>query len=235
MNEKLLSLYEKYWGRTVEKLNRINENIENLSKKGTNPLLLKINNQEYWDSAMAKIMFFGQETNGWDGLPTENAKKIFDKYGTHFCNEKLSLNGAKQFGNGIRRVKNELQTQGITSSFVWNNTLKIGKYSEVGKPAPNITDAEIELFDVTISEIEIINPNIIIFACGPNYDDVLRRKFKDSIIEPIKGYPIRELAKVKSDFLPELTFRTYHPRYLFMKKIYIFQALNEAIVDALKK
>lgn len=58
MNKKLLNLYRRYWPEIVSSLE---------GNQLSNPLLLYINDEEKYKNADIKIMFFGQETNTWEG------------------------------------------------------------------------------------------------------------------------------------------------------------------------
>jgi hypothetical protein len=50
---------------------------------------------------------------------------------------------------------------------------------------------------------------------GPNYDDMIERVFGPITMTPIGNYSQRELSRIKRRGLPEHTFRTYHPNYLW--------------------
>lgn len=62
-------------------------------------------------------------------------------------------------------------------------------------------------------EIEIMEPDIILFCTGPGYDKYLEKIFS-STVHHVDGYGPRHLARLSATGLPEKTFRTYHPGYL---------------------
>lgn len=62
-------------------------------------------------------------------------------------------------------------------------------------------------------EIEIMEPDIILFCTGPGYDKYLEKIFSITL-EPVEGYSPRHLARIRAPRLPKKTFRTYHPGYL---------------------
>ena len=133
-NRQLFALYESKYTELSENIRVINERLSldgKLKQRATNPLLLKVTDD--YINADIKIMFFGQETNGW----------LREKNKGEFCNEigpvlslyeKFYLSGecfsyGGHFWNGVARFKSLLQKQipNKTIVFVYNNVLKIGK------------------------------------------------------------------------------------------------------------
>jgi ABC-type Fe3+-hydroxamate transport system substrate-binding protein len=61
----------------------------------------------------------------------------------------------------------------------WSNVVKIGKANDKGLPPDYILDATMKEFNVLQEEIKLINPDIIIFLSGPNYDKYIIFKLKN--------------------------------------------------------
>ena len=116
------------------------------------------------------------------------------------------------------------------SSFIWNNIIKAGKQGK-GRPHNEILEIERKYFNVIKKEIEIINPNIIIFFTGPYYDDVLKKVFPEIKISKIDNFPERRLAKI-SVSSNCIAYRTYHPNFLWRNNIDRY--INTIIADIKK-
>jgi hypothetical protein len=76
-----------------------------------------------------------------------------------------------------------------------------------------------EKFDVISNEIEILQPDIILFLSGPNYDENINCSIKDlKFNQFVSRYSQRELAKIDYKEFKNI-YRTYHPQYLYRKSI----------------
>lgn len=209
--ETLKDVYEKH----RKGLETLYEGLkkENLFYSCSYPLLLST-----WDNElMPELMFFGQETNGWDW---DDVPECPDNEGS--INYLMALYNDFDFGKG-RKAYNTLFWQYIRSlskslgytsehSFLWNNINKLGKDSGKGRPNTKATELENRYFNVLVDELNVINPKICIFLTGPNYDKDIKAKLTDAEFIPIDGYDIKEFARIKSSHLPEKSFR-YHPGY----------------------
>jgi hypothetical protein len=65
-------------------------------------------------------------------------------------------------------------------------------------------------------EIKIVQPDVILFFSGPNYDDKIKIQFNETpqFVKVFDDIPIRELARVAHDDLPYNSYRAYHPAAL---------------------
>ena len=73
-------------------------------------------------------------------------------------------------------------------------------------------------------EVNELKPNLVVFFAGPNYDRFITRVFDDAAFEAISAKPVRQLARVKSHWLPTNSIRTYHPNYLWRHGFYEYVA-----------
>jgi hypothetical protein len=67
---------------------------------------------------------------------------------------------------------------------------------------------------VLLNELQTLEPDVCIFLTGPDYDPILERLFPNVHRENIHSAPKRELAQLQHPELPEMSYRTYHPRAL---------------------
>jgi hypothetical protein len=129
------------------------------------------------------------------------------------------------------------QNKDRTIEYLWNNLIKMGKtvkgfpynwYNDIIKPYFN---------ELILKEINILNPDFIIFFTGPNstngsYDRALDEVFNNPRREPIEGFGKDELCEIKTPNVKK-SFRTYHPTFLLRNnknrsyKEYIQKIVNE--------
>ncbi|MCY1368135.1 hypothetical protein D9M69_551010 [compost metagenome] len=66
---------------------------------------------------------------------------------------------------------------------------------------------------LVLKELEILNPNMVIFFTGPSYDARIKSLLCGELID-VQDFTSRELCLVKSKHLNTKIIRTYHPNYL---------------------
>lgn len=186
--------------------------IQTLNKKGlydkcSYPQLMAL-----WDNEeIPSLMFIGQEPNGWGG--GETVDELMQEYknfnlGENYC--------SSPFWTWIWWISEQLGYKGA-HPFLYTNLQKISDVD--GGPAlDEITETEIELFNILSGEISVLSPKICIFTSGPSYDKYIERKFDNVKFIPIDGFKENQMVKLVSSQLPELSFRIYHPRYLNYKQ-----------------
>lgn len=166
------------------------------------PLLLST-----WDGEPTpKVMFFGQETNGWGDSET------IDGLMAGYRRFNLGANYPSLFWQYLWSMSDKLGLKG-EHPFLWNNVNKFGKVNSKGRPEATVTELENKYFNVLADELEAIKPEVCVFFTGPNYDEDIKAKLPDVEFIPIEGYETRWFARLKSKYLPENSFRTYHPGY----------------------
>lgn len=220
LNNRLIHLYEKYWDGMVSSLKG-----NNLG----NPLLIHIKDEEEYENSDIKIMFFGQETNSWEGeLGSKNINELVDTY-----SEFIESGYGGHFWNAVRDYVLTIKELNPNKSvkYLWNNILKIGKENGKGAPKQNLVDKQKEVFPVIKEEIEILKPDIIIFFTGPYYDHYIKKEWNDLSIKKVDDYHERQLAVLNHKLLPSNTCRTYHPNYLYRKGKQFFSNIKEEIIN----
>jgi hypothetical protein len=219
LNSQLFQLYNKNYSNLQVELNN-----DDLEEWPALPFLIKLNEDQFNQSDL-KIMFFGQETNGWIDQNkigyTVSLEALMDQY-YEFC-----YNGGKEehgghFWNAIKNFMNLLKNKFPTKEIypIYNNIIKIGKMEEKGRPSLDILHLENKYLNVIKDELNILKPDIIIFFTGPNYDDQIELKLGDVIDNKfsIPDFSTRQLCRVN---LNEncIAFRCYHPNFLYRNNI----------------
>jgi hypothetical protein len=234
INERLHALYAGKWGNIGEALQ---ESANDDEIGPTNPLLLYIDNEKSWQNADLRIMVFGQETNDWEqGYHSD--KNITLLCGTYdrFFNKGGCWSYGGQFWNGLNRFKNILSEKFPDKQiqYLWNNIIKIGKDGEKGRPPEYIYEQEREYFNVIPDEVDILQPNILLFFTGYTYDDAIHNNFGKVVYTPVHPFGDRQLARLSIPARPEINcaFRTYHPNYLWRNNInsYFNAIVNEITI-----
>jgi hypothetical protein len=237
INNRLEVLYKKYWDFFIKEGELLNsKNISNEKLQLVNPLLLKVDEEEY-ANADIKIMIYGQETWGWHRLNTSIDEEM-NHYLRFFVNDKVWEGKKKSsFWKAFKFFQYELNQYYCDKkiSYVWNNISKVGRKKGKGISS-EIRDLERKTFPVILEEIEILNPDIVIFLTGPNRNHDIQFHFKDVTFENIvidatlkakKGNKkFKSASRVISKDLPRKSVRLYHPSF--------FGGYNDVKNDALK-
>ena len=210
INKQLKELYSSKWEKLTIEMNKI---IADTTKpiKPANPLLLYVDNEDEWESADIKIMFFGQETNGWEKLFSKDIDTLQNVYNGHY-NKGGGYKYGYAFWNSILKLKNSIEKQYPDKKIkmIGNNLIKIGKSSDKNRPPGYIRDIELNHFSVIKDEIAILRPYIIWFLTGPNYDGDIKNIFKEAEHVCIAPYVRKYISILPINDIP-FSFRTYHP------------------------
>jgi hypothetical protein len=234
---ELMALYQRF----LDPKNAAADMISELSA----PFLIRTNEQ--YENAKPKVVVVGQETNGWLGTyrdflaesktiecarTKQCATSAFDVYEWILENHKTTF---FQYLDMIRfGLYGKASAHSTRKTILWLNLFKISRGPMWRSPWKR----EVMRLqgDVVQREITLLKPDVVIFLTGPNYDDVLEDAAWNAQITEMGVYPKRQLAQViQKELLPGLSFRTYHPKYLRLKKKglefcipAIVQAINEA-------
>lgn len=192
--ESLNRLYKKHW----PKLSFLLSENPNLSK----PLLINIP-EEYYKQP-TKLMIFGQQTRGWGRGSISDLLSCYKKFN---FGENLSYT---PFWNIIRKIEKICEIESY--NIVWNNLNKCA-YNE-NRPPRNLEQKILNNFPVIKKEINIVEPDAILFLSGPKFDQHLRKLFEGCSFQNIQNFSKRKFSKIKHKLLPVNTYRTYHPHYL---------------------
>lgn len=213
-NQRLLKLFESKWDVVRKVCNAIKD--EELW------MVLHLACVPYnYNKMKYKILIVGQENDGW-GFQNEAILSMYDTL--DFLDSK-DYNDMRPFFsfpysfcksiNNLEDIKDSKKTY-----FTWVN-LREFSFNEapktsLGKEAQSIIDNE---FNILEEEIKIINPDIVLFLTGPNYDNYIKNQLKGVEFKTVENYHIRQFARVEHKSLPKNSFRIYHPLYLRYKKL----------------
>ena len=141
-----------------------------------------------------------------------------------------------QFTKRMLQFVNKLEEKtGKKVGLVWNNIFKIGRGNkDIGHscgPSPQyIQSIEKETFNVVKKEIEILNPDVIIFMTGTSADNAIKEKLELSADFQLIDPNLPNLLKIE---IPGVKYaaRTIHPS---RKSNEEFNQYSEALIKDLK-
>lgn len=203
MINKLHNLYESYQPKFIE----ITQKFPDDDLAG--PFLMSPNTN--YQNQNTKILIVGQETNGW-GYFSDNVKEGMKLY------EKFNLGEnyrSSPFWNVTRKVERALTGEEFSCAWTNLNKFDFGGKSPQGEHKKVISDVD----DLLIQEIDLLDPDIVLFFTGPNFDNRIRNIFPEISYNEVEKFTERELALLKHPKLPANSYRTYHPRYLRQSRI----------------
>ena len=209
INNQLYDLYDSKWNDFLSMKDQLdNEGIYDYSS----PLLMYCWEQEY-EEGNKKILFVGQESNSWyeDGssLNENSLNQVISNY------EDFDLgNGYNSpFWHFVHNLNNRFNNS--SHSFLWTNINKFGLDKGKGRPNKRVTELENQYFNILKDELNIINPDAVIFLTGPNYDNDIKNKLGSiKFIKCTTDHDVREFARLENQYLPYDSYRIYHPNYL---------------------
>jgi hypothetical protein len=197
----------------------------------TNPLLISPPPQ-YAPSTL-KVMYVGQETRGYGGAfkDSKGVEHLLGEY-DRFINGGECRKYAKAFFNAVGKFNDAFSKIDPTTSFLWNNIIKIGRDWSKGLSPESVLTWQNHWFGVVREEMRILSPDVVIFFTGPNYDRFIEKAFGPFTVEPVGARTSRQLARLISEHLPAASFRTYHPNYLWRHGFYDY--LKDIVAEVKK-
>jgi len=206
-------------------------NDEKMLKKISAPFLINVD-QSYLD-AKIKILFVGKETNKWWGKLSDfidmpdSIEILKDRYRAEFFggevkSKQSSLTNykAENWGNPFfteyKKIRKAL-LDNKKGALVWSNLLKMdfdsGKgYSKNSKDIEAIVSISKHIFK---KELEILKPDVIIFATSYTYDKIIKNYYNNQDLETIEIIEPKSLWKFKIG--KTICYRTWHPSTITYK------------------
>lgn len=240
-SEQLMELYEIHWADYSSVLGEIASAETNDKLKPAYPLLLTLNrwqdhllqSEDWYTGADIKVMLIGQETNEWAGDCDDFGtppSKVFDPeislgavagiyenfWSSHYRDGKFDFrNKYGSFHYGLNQIISLIDAKfaPMRVGYIWNNIIKTGKAKGSGAPSSAIYEAELKYFNVIQEEIQILQPDILIFLTG-GYDQRIRDKFGSVFFEAVPNFAVNEVATISGENIHIPAFRTYHPAAL---------------------
>lgn len=197
------------------------------------PFLIAVS-EEYLE-APVRIMFVGKETNGWWG-------KLDKFYGSPDAINQISNRYKKQmamkrwrgrFFQTLARVSKALDMDGH-KAIVWNNLMKMDWYRGRSDSRTSINHSQL-LFDLSSRlfrfEVELLKPDVIIFASGADYDKAIKTN--------LVGYETEEVIQKrglwKFKFNEIICYRARHPGAVRKDPFWPTADYYSYIIDDVKK
>lgn len=218
-------LFERYMSISEEHKDFLDKS---LSYEGLAKLLLGSVHDEY-EQAPNKILIVGRETRDWleswndlqyneDGIKRLMAKsKSF--IGNQLEEEKKNTQG-KSFFNFVRDIANKSGKNGILWANIYAFDYKGGHINHI-KDKETIKEIETISKKIIVAQIEVLNPDIVIFATGNQGIDARRRYFPNSELREctaIEGYPSKDLWAFKLPEHEAQCYRIHHPSSFHSEK-----------------
>ena len=212
-NQKLLNLYEsKNYREVIAEIKKTNE------KVGGKELVLHLpcitGNYKEMNK---KILIIGQEVDGWRKIKDNPKDAMLDTLDISIKPPKHKPKHPRPF-NAFSRKFCETVNKECKSKFPisWASA-NIRKFSYKKTPKFKLHEKVHNLiydkFNCLEEEIKIINPEIVLFLTGPNYDDYIKVQLNGVKFHKLENsdYEKRQFARVEHEVLPKKSFRIYHP------------------------
>ncbi len=161
-------------------------------------------------------MYVGQETFGWKRLVAANDVEAMMQEHVGFNLAQNYRGAGSPFWSFAHALDRKLNPNGPARSFLWSNLARIGKAEEAGR----VPDESLKFWSgqrLLAAEIKLLCPKMVLFATGPDYDDLLTKEFPGI---RLKGLSHEEpVSAISHPDLPALSFRSYHPTFLRRDKL----------------
>lgn len=233
-------LQEKLFERYMSIAEEHQEFLEkSLSYNDLAKLLLGSVPDEY-EQAPNKILIVGRETKGWlkswnDFQYDKNGiKRSMDKskdFVRDQLKEKKKDTRGKSFFNFVRDVAKKSGDNGVLWANIYASDYKGGHINHI-KDKDMIKEIETISKKIIVAQIEVLNPDIIIFATGNQGIAARRRYFPNSELRErtaIEGYPSKDLWAFKLPDYDAQCYRIHHPSSFSNEKRQARQKLIEIL------
>ena len=233
MNQRLQEAYAD-WKRSLQ---FAEDDAAQYAAQLSPPLLLSV--PPGYTEADRRILFFGQETFGWEW--TRKLREDYPQYQVDYPYTDVSTlqdflandDSVEALCWAYREFKfAEYQPTNRWSPF-WKAFKEVQRWRGVGLIWNNLSRCDFQGGSVlsapkalqtylaecqrglVAKELEILRPHVCLFFTGPGYDNLLSGVFPEcSFTLVVKDIPVRQLARIGHPRLPANSFRTYHPSYL---------------------
>jgi hypothetical protein len=220
MKDELLNVYN-------ERLPDLLHIQETFKDDDISAALLMSPNEKYAKQPV-RLMIVGQETYGWGAEDPEKCEYMMAMY-EDFDLARIHPYKKAPFWSMTRKLEAALGNDHY--SCAWTN---ISKYDQAcGRPDKAHEAVFSTVDNLLVDEIRIVKPKVCVFFISYLFDYRLKNIFNEIEFIKVDGFEEKVLCQVKHPNLPELTFRTYHPRYLRMN--YLEEPVIEFIAGQAKK
>lgn len=183
---------------------------ENHLRELSAPLLVSIS--DAYLKAAIRIMFVGKETNGWWGKLESYYERqdAMSSLMTRYQKQMSGQNWPGRFFQMLRRTAQEL-LGAQADAVAWTNLMRMDWEHGRGysRNSKGISEALTKISqDMLRFEVELLKPDVIIFACGASYDSVIKATFPDRT----NSEAIVKRALWQFNVGDILCFRSRHPQ-----------------------
>ena len=209
INSKLKEIYAAEWPALLENGRKIADSIP------ANPMLLSFDDL-FFSQADKKIMICGQETWGWGGFGSSINDCMKNYYGFFVDKGFYPGYGKSAYWKAFRFFESQFISlfHGQKIQFIYQNLSKIGRNDGKTGVSNDIRSLERKYFPVFKRELELLQPDMVLFLTGPNRDHDIQFHFPDAVFCQAGDEPnLRRRAWVSSPDLPPASLRLYHPSY----------------------
>ena len=190
---------------------------------------------ENYYKSKKKILIVDQHTDNLIELKKSLSKRLL--YDGLSLLTKNYLKGKKYkntpFWN-FSHLFNRNLNDGANLNFIWTNLIKINKYNQVPDDKTLFNKLVLPTLPLLYDEISVLNPDIILFLTGSEYDDYIRLSlpvdFQLKFIK-IKNYNTSDFACFKINDI--VCYRLCHPQYL--KNNHIFDRYVSDLLETINK
>lgn len=163
-----------------------------------------------------RLLVIGQETFGWMDSPKhlDTMMRVYEEFNVG----KRNANG-KTYNSPFWNLTRKLETAIGIEKYSCAAT-NISKFDVNQKRATGKHELAISSIDnILLAEVQILKPQICIFFTGPAFDERIKNIFSGITYESVGEWPQSQFCKLNHSVLPTHSYRTYHPRYLRMRKL----------------
>lgn len=186
------------------------------------PLFIAV--PEAYERAGLRLVIVGQQTCSWyGGLGEHDVAGVLD------CYRRFDLGGHgphSPFWDHVHRLQRLLSPLVPEKGFVWANLVPCDQNR--GRPVDCVLDALLSP-QVFRREVRILAPDAVVFFTGPQYDAVLSRVFPGLRLEAEHGFGGKLLSRVVHPELPPASFRTFHPKYLRLRRLEVLSPIADRV------
>jgi hypothetical protein len=181
-----------------------------------------------YELASTRLIVVGRETNGWADRtmisedPLSSVRSLMQEYRDFALGSRYKH--AASFWKPVHSLYRRLNPDGPPLGFVALNASIVDQCCD--QPVPGVRDAIIKT-GLLADQIRILDPDVVVFHTGPPYEEWL-----DSSFPGFSRVGDMALARVSAPGLPDLSFRTYHPRFLSLSKQ--LTAVQDGILSAVQ-
>jgi hypothetical protein len=210
------------------------------------PLLIQPTQR--WLDGEHRVLVVGQETREWG----PNLVNTFAAFSSHADAVDQVLETYREFSFGATlpsafwshfkdlRQAFDSGNAGFESSVLWTNLYRVSVEVATGKDKYNYSaernstpTQRTALRDlsrtVLLEEIRLLEPTMVVFFTGPNYDAALKDVFQGAVLSAVEPFTARQMSWVQHPALPTQSIRSYHPGYMNRAKPPFFDRLLEVL------